>query len=40
VYENTDSQTKMVVTAGCGMHSIHIRINNPPEMVVIDVNKM
>ena len=40
VYESTDSQTKMVVTAGCGMHSIHIRINNPPEMVVIDVNKM
>ena len=40
VYESADIKTKMVVTAGCGMHSIHIRINNPPEMVVIDVNKM
>lgn len=40
VYERVDSGTKMVVTAGCGMHSIHIRINNPPEMTVINVNKM
>lgn len=40
VYECVDSGTKMVVTAGCGMHSIHIRINNPPEMTVINVNKM
>ena len=40
VYDSGDLCTKMVVTSGCGMHSIHIRINNPPEMVVINVNKM
>ena len=40
VYENSDGGTKMIVTAGCGMHSIHMRINNPPEIVVMDVNKM
>lgn len=40
VYENERYTTKMIVTSGCGMHSIHIRINNPPEMVVIHVNNM
>lgn len=40
VYEDKETEAKMVVTAGCGMHSIHVRINNPPEIVVIDVNKV
>lgn len=33
-------ETTMFVTSGCGMHSIHVRINNQPEIVWIDVNKM
>ena len=40
LYESVDSQTKMVVTAGCGMHSIHVRINNPPEIVVIAIDNI
>lgn len=27
---------KMIVSAGMGSHTINIRINNPPEMVVVD----
>ena len=28
---------RMIVGAGLGSHTIPIRINNPPELVVIDV---
>ncbi len=31
--------TNMVLTSGLGAHSIKIRVNNIPELVVIDINK-
>ena len=31
--------TKMIISAGLGMHSIHVRVNNPPELVVVDLHK-
>lgn len=38
MYTNKEKTTSMIVSGGCGMHSIPIRINNPPELVVIHVN--
>lgn len=32
--------TKMIVTSGAGLHSINMRINNPPELVVIHIKKI
>ena len=31
--------TKMIVSGGLGMHSIHVRVNNPPELVIVDIRK-
>lgn len=30
-------KSKMIVSAGLGTHSINIRINNPPELVIADI---
>ncbi|MDY3250628.1 MAG: metallophosphoesterase [Candidatus Choladocola sp.] len=32
----TESDRKMIVSAGLGNHTINVRINNPPELIVID----
>ncbi|MCC8136809.1 MAG: metallophosphoesterase [Clostridiales bacterium] len=32
----TQGESKMIVSAGLGSHSIPLRVNNPPELVVID----
>lgn len=40
IYKGNQEKTTMIVTSGCGMHSIPIRINNPPELVAINVNKV
>lgn len=37
LYESRDGGSRMIVTSGCGMHSIRIRIHNPKEVVVIEV---
>ena len=34
---HTKENHRMIVGAGLGSHTIPIRINNPPELVVIDV---
>ena len=31
------NEKRMIVSAGLGTHTIPIRINNPPELVVIDI---
>lgn len=31
--------TKMIISGGLGMHTIPLRINNPPELVIIDLWK-
>lgn len=36
LYEKQD--TKMIVSAGCGSHKVNLRINNKPEVVVIDIH--
>ena len=36
LYEKTD--TKMIVSAGCGSHKVNLRINNKPEVVVIKIH--
>jgi len=33
----TEGKTTMVVTAGCGTHSVNLRLFNKPEIVVIDL---
>lgn len=37
LYEDAKNQVKMVVTSGCGYHSIPLRINNPPELCVLHI---
>lgn len=32
----TEKGKKLIVSAGLGSHTIHLRVNNPPELVVID----
>lgn len=32
----TQGESRMVVSAGLGSHSIPIRVNNPPELVILD----
>ena len=36
MYEKQDA--KMIVSAGCGSHKVNLRINNKPEVVVIDIH--
>jgi predicted MPP superfamily phosphohydrolase len=33
------NNTKMRISSGLGMHTIHLRINNPPELVIVDIRK-
>ncbi len=33
------NNTKMIISRGLGMHTIHLRINNPPELVIVDIRK-
>lgn len=37
IYENDEKNVRMVVTSGCGMHSVPIRINNPPELCILHI---
>lgn len=39
LYEAKTGQSKMIVTSGSGMHSVYMRINNPPELVSIKIEK-
>ena len=35
IYEN--GAAKMIVSAGLGTHSVNLRVNNPPELVIVDI---
>lgn len=35
MYEDVQKDVRMVVTSGCGSHSIPLRINNPPELCIL-----
>ena len=37
VYEDAQRDVRMVVTSGCGSHSIPLRINNPPELCILHI---
>ncbi len=37
IYENVDRTVRMIVTSGCGMHSIPLRINNPAELCILHI---
>ena len=32
-------KSKMIVSRGLGMHTIHLRVNNPPELVIVDIKR-
>ncbi len=37
LFERKD--TKMIVSRGLGMHTIQVRVNNPTELVIVDIKK-
>lgn len=37
LYEDKNKKNRMIVTSGCGFHSIPLRINNPPELCVLHI---